>query len=142
MRLISPLLSGRTGQCPISQDISPFRRRRDTFDYAPAWLCSCGPSAFRFRGALADKAAANLYSLSALTSFGHADIRLEKHWQLMGALESLNEWILFGLSTAYLFGLVERMWLQDDQVVEEKTPSRRTKRTKLEPSGLVSSTKT
>lgn len=72
--------------------------------------------AFRLLGALPDKAAATLYSLSPLTSFGHAAIQLEKQWQFMGAIESLNGWILFGLSAAYLFGLVERIWVQDDRV--------------------------
>ena len=62
---------------------------------------------FLFLGAVPDRQTAVLYSLNALTAFGHTDIMLERKWQLMGAMESLNGWILFGLSAAYLFALVQ-----------------------------------
>ena len=51
-----------------------------------------------------------LYSLSAITSYGHANLVLEKHWQLMGALEALNGMLVFGLTTAFLFGIIQRAW--------------------------------
>ena len=51
-----------------------------------------------------------LYSLNAITAFGHVNLYLADQWQLMGSLEALNGWILFGLSTAFLFGLIERLW--------------------------------
>ena len=50
-----------------------------------------------------DFACAMLYSLRAMTTYGHADIFLAAHWQLMGALEALNGVMLFGLTTAFLF---------------------------------------
>jgi hypothetical protein len=28
----------------------------------------------------------------------------------MGAMEALNGWLLFGLTTAFLFGVVQRDW--------------------------------
>ena len=34
-----------------------------------------------------------------MTSYGHANLFLEEHWQLMGALEALNGMLLFGLTT-------------------------------------------
>src|SRR5262245_46528834 len=46
-------------------------------------------------GALPDLKPAMLYSLSALTSFGHANVFLAPHWQMMGALEALNGMLLF-----------------------------------------------
>ncbi len=61
-------------------------------------------------GALPDFRSAVLYSLNALTSFGHANLTLEYHWQLMGALEALNGCLLFGLTTACLFAVVVRVW--------------------------------
>ena len=61
-------------------------------------------------GASADPAAAMLYSLSAMTSYGHADIFLAPHWQMMGALEALNGMMLFGLSTAFLYGVLQNHW--------------------------------
>lgn len=50
-----------------------------------------------------------LYSLNAITSYGHENIFLEDHWRLMGAMESLNGWLLFGLSTAFLFTMIEKV---------------------------------
>ena len=67
-------------------------------------------AAYRLLGALPDNKSAMLYSLNAITSYGHAELNLEKHWQLMGALEALNGWLLFGLTTAFLFVVVQRDW--------------------------------
>ena len=51
-----------------------------------------------------------LYSLSAMTSYGHANVYLAEHWRLMGAIEALNGMMLFGLTTAFLYGLIQRVW--------------------------------
>jgi hypothetical protein len=55
--------------------------------------------AYRLLDALPDNRSAMLYSLSAMTSYGHANLFLKEHWQLMGALEALNGMLLFGLTT-------------------------------------------
>ena len=68
--------------------------------------------AYRNLGALPDDKAAMLYSLSAMTSYGHANLFLETHWQMMGALESLNGMLLFGLTTAFLFAMIQKVWPQ------------------------------
>ncbi|MGD9659248.1 MAG: hypothetical protein AB7U61_16690 [Methylocystis sp.] len=57
-------------------------------------------------GALPDASAAILYSLGALTTFGHASIFLENRWKLLGAIEAMNGAILFGLTTAFLFAAI------------------------------------
>jgi hypothetical protein len=51
-----------------------------------------------------------LYSLSAITSYGHASLFLKEHWQLMGALEALSGTLLFGLTTAFLFAMIREVW--------------------------------
>ncbi len=51
-----------------------------------------------------------LYSLNAMTSYGHADLLLASHWRMMGALEALNGWILFGLTTTFLFTVIQKAW--------------------------------
>jgi hypothetical protein len=61
-------------------------------------------------GARPDFASAMLYSLSAMTTYGHAEIFLAQHWRLMGALEALNGMMLFGLTTAFLFAVLQRHW--------------------------------
>ena len=69
--------------------------------------------AYRFLGALPDNRSAMLYSLNAMTSYGHVDFYLASRWQMMGALESFNGWILFGLTTAFLFTVIEGVWSHD-----------------------------
>ena len=51
-----------------------------------------------------------LYSLSAMTSYGHENFELARNWQLMGSLEALNGWILFGLTAAFLFTIMQKAW--------------------------------
>jgi hypothetical protein len=65
---------------------------------------------YRFIRALPDGRSAMLYSLSAMTTYGHEDLHLENQWQLMGALEALNGTLLFGLTTAFLFTLIREVW--------------------------------
>ena len=72
---------------------------------AAAWA-----AAYVALGARPDAASAMLYSLSAITAYGHANVYLAQHWQLMGALEALNGMMLFGLTTAFLFAVLERHW--------------------------------
>jgi hypothetical protein len=62
-----------------------------------------------FLGALPDGKGALLYSLGAMTTYGHASDYLAPHWQLMGTLEALNGVILFGLTTAFLFNMIREV---------------------------------
>ena len=66
--------------------------------------------AFRWLHALPDQKSAVLYSLNAMTTFGHSGITLAPQWHLMGSLEALNGWILFGLSTAFLYAILQEVW--------------------------------
>ena len=66
--------------------------------------------AYRLLGALPDNRTAVLYSLSAMTSYGHENFELARDWQLMGSLEALNGWILFGLTAAFLFTVMQKAW--------------------------------
>ena len=60
-------------------------------------------------GALPDSKSALLYSLGAMTTYGHEHFDLASHWQLMGALEALDGMILFGLTTAFLYGMIREL---------------------------------
>lgn len=66
--------------------------------------------AFQIVGAMPDTKLAVLYSLSAMTAYGHANVYLHPQWQFMGALEALNGLILFGLTTAFLFTVMQQVW--------------------------------
>ncbi len=61
-------------------------------------------------GAMQDFRSAMLYSLNAITSYGHTELTLADRWRLLGALESLNGWLLFGLTTAFLFAVIGKTW--------------------------------
>jgi hypothetical protein len=67
-------------------------------------------AAYRLLGALPDNRSAMLYSLGAMTTYGHADLYLKPHWELLGALEALNGMLLFGLTTAFLFAGIQMIW--------------------------------
>jgi hypothetical protein len=45
-----------------------------------------------------------------MTTYGHANLYLAQRWQLIGALEALNGTILFGLTTAFLFMVLQKTW--------------------------------
>src|SRR5437868_6947968 len=70
----------------------------ETFIWAVAYI---------FIGALPDLRSGMLYSLGAMTTYGHQSLYLEDRWRLLGTLEALNGWLLFGLSTAFLFWLIQ-----------------------------------
>ncbi len=66
--------------------------------------------AYWLLGALPDGRSAMLYSISAMTTYGHSSERLEPQWQMMGALESVCGMLLFGLTTAFLFAAIQKVW--------------------------------
>ncbi len=67
-------------------------------------------SVYWILGALPDGKSALLYSLGAITTYGHEPFYLAAHWRLMGTLEALNGVILFGLTTAFLFAMLREFW--------------------------------
>ncbi len=70
-------------------------------------------AAYLILGAFPDFKSSMLYSLNAITSYGHTDLSLKDQWRLMGALEALNGWLLFGLTTAFLFAVIQKVWSDD-----------------------------
>jgi hypothetical protein len=53
---------------------------------------------------------AMLYSTSVMTTVGGTNLHLAPSWALMGPLEALDGWILFGLTAAFLFALIQKVW--------------------------------
>lgn len=66
--------------------------------------------AYLWLGALPDFRTAMVFSLNALTSYGHTLLQLEPSWEILGALEALNGVMMFTLSGAFLFGMIQRAW--------------------------------
>jgi hypothetical protein len=71
--------------------------------------------AYGLLGAIPNYRLAMLYSLNAMTSYGHTNLILDDHWHLMGAMEALNGWLLFGLTTAFLFGVIDKVWITEKE---------------------------
>jgi F0F1-type ATP synthase membrane subunit c/vacuolar-type H+-ATPase subunit K len=44
-----------------------------------------------------------LYSVDSMTTRGASGLMLQRHWQMMGALEAADGMLLFGIGTAYMF---------------------------------------
>jgi hypothetical protein len=73
-----------------------------------AWMWAV---AYHLLGTLGgDRKDAMLYSLSVMTTVGGTNFHLEPSWALMGPLEALDGWILFGLTAAFLFALIQKVW--------------------------------
>jgi hypothetical protein len=61
-------------------------------------------------GALQSPMDAMFYSLDCITTRGASDLKLEPHWRMLGALEAVDGMLLFGLSTAFLFAVIQMSW--------------------------------
>jgi hypothetical protein len=64
-----------------------------------------GAVAYLWLGALDSPLNALLFSVDSMSTRGASGLTLQRHWQLMGALEAVNGMLVFGVSTAYLFTL-------------------------------------
>lgn len=66
--------------------------------------------AYLWLGAIDTMGDAMLYSVNALTTFGSSGLVLERHWRMMGALESANGVVLFGISTGFAAAVITEFW--------------------------------
>jgi hypothetical protein len=61
-------------------------------------------------GALGSLQDAILYSVDSITTRGASGLALQPHWSLMGALEATDGMLLFGISTAFVFAVMQAYW--------------------------------
>lgn len=66
-------------------------------------------AAYCFIGTMPNYRSGMLYSLGAMTTYGNQDLFLKGEWRLLGTIEALNGWLLFGLSTAFLFWVIQEV---------------------------------
>jgi hypothetical protein len=67
-------------------------------------------AAYWWLGALNSPAEALLYSVDSISTRGASGLVLERHWLMMGALEAMDGMLLFGISTAYIFAVMQDYW--------------------------------
>jgi hypothetical protein len=61
-------------------------------------------------GALPSPADAALYSVDSMTTRGASGLQLDSQWRMMGASEAGDGMLLSGISTAFLFYVMLRLW--------------------------------
>lgn len=67
-------------------------------------------------GAFTSPSDAALYSVDSMTTRGASGLVPEEHWRMMGAVEAGDGMLLFGISTAFLFYVMLRLWKADTDV--------------------------
>ena len=67
-------------------------------------------AAYVWVGALDSPLDAILYSVDSMSTLGGSGLTLQGHWRMMGALEAANGVLLFGISTAYIFAMMQSCW--------------------------------
>jgi hypothetical protein len=58
-------------------------------------------------GALGSPEAAIIYSVDSMATRGASGFNLQPHWQMLGALEAVDGMLLFGISTAFIFTVMQ-----------------------------------
>ena len=71
--------------------------------------------AYVWLGALQSPADAALYSVDSMTTRGASGLVLERGWRMMGAVEAGDGMLLFGISTAFLFYVMTRLWKTEER---------------------------
>ena len=64
-------------------------------------------AAYVWLGALGSPEAAILYSVDSMATRGASGVTLAPHWQMLGALEAADGMLLFGISTAFIFTVMQ-----------------------------------
>jgi hypothetical protein len=72
--------------------------------------CAVWAAAYLWLGALDSPLDALLFSVDSMTTRGASGLTLQRHWQMMGALEAVDGMLLFGVSTAYVFAVMQGYW--------------------------------
>jgi hypothetical protein len=65
------------------------------------------PIAYLWLGALRSPGEAMLFSVDSITTLGASGPMLERHWRMMGAVEAADGMLLFGISTAFIFAVMQ-----------------------------------
>jgi hypothetical protein len=72
--------------------------------------CGIWAAAYLWLGALDTPMNALLFSIDSMSTRGASGLTLQPPWQLMGALEAIDGMLLFGVSAAYIFAVMQVYW--------------------------------
>lgn len=80
-------------------------------------------AAFYWRGLFQNYETSLYFSLGTYTTIGYGDVVLPEKWRLLGALEGISGVLLCGLSTAFLFSVMNALFQLRIQRMNLKTDS-------------------
>ena len=69
-------------------------------------------SAYRGLGALGSFTDASVYSLATMTTLDVPELALPSRFRMISTLEAVNGVLLFGISTAFIFAVIQVYWLR------------------------------
>ena len=72
--------------------------------------CGIWAAAYLWLGALDTPMDALLFSIDSMSTRGASGLTLQRSWQMMGALEAVDGMLLFGISAAYIFAVMQVQW--------------------------------
>src|SRR5262245_16436239 len=72
--------------------------------------CGIWAAAYWWLGALDSFTDALLYSVDSMSTRGESGLTLQPQWRMMGALEAVGGMLVFGVSTAYIFAVMQVYW--------------------------------
>jgi hypothetical protein len=72
--------------------------------------CGMWAATYWWLGAVDSFIDALLYSVDSMSTRGASGLRLQRHWRMMGALEAVDGMLLFGVSAAYIFAVMQIYW--------------------------------
>jgi hypothetical protein len=82
--------------------------------------CGIWAVAYLWLGALDSPTDALLFSVDSMSTRGASGLTLQRHWQMMGALEAVDGVLPFGVSAAYIFAVMQAYW----SMLARVTPSK------------------
>jgi ion channel len=62
------------------------------------------------------------FSLASYTTIGYGDVVLTRSWRLLGAIEGISGVLLCGISTAFMFAVLNaifRIWMENKQPAKD-----------------------
>lgn len=62
------------------------------------------------------------FSSVTYTTLGYGEVTLSDNWRLLCGIQAMNGVLLFGWSTAILFYLVQRFWIEQKKKIEVGDP--------------------
>ena len=72
--------------------------------------CGIWAAAYLWLGAIDSPMDALFFSLDSMSTRDASGLTLQRPWQLMGALEAVDGMLRFGVSTAYIFSVMQVYW--------------------------------